>query len=201
MCETLNAFPGAGEAAISFTGRYVAYQSAAANLVSGDLPNTVDIFLRDRVTGVTTRESLKQDGEPLNSMFGGLLPEFSADERYISYLSSATVVDSDANLWADVHLRAIPPITVTGIAPNTLEIGKTTVVPITGSNFLPGAEPDIQDYVTSYTIDNETTTTAVVTVPAGEDPGPYNVVVIRSGSGPGLNTGVSAICQGCVALF
>src|SRR4028119_1050699 len=40
---------------ISADGRFVAFFSAATNLVPGDTNNTVDIFVRDRLTNTTTR--------------------------------------------------------------------------------------------------------------------------------------------------
>src|SRR3972149_3892616 len=38
---------------LSEDGRYVAFASGAANLVAGDTNNVEDIFVKDRLTGVT----------------------------------------------------------------------------------------------------------------------------------------------------
>ncbi len=43
---------------ISADGRYVAYVSAATNLVAGDTNAKTDIFVHDRQTGSTTRSGL-----------------------------------------------------------------------------------------------------------------------------------------------
>ena len=51
-----------GGAAISADGRYVAFESAATNLVSGDTNNIPDIFVHDRTTGQTTRVSVSGRG-------------------------------------------------------------------------------------------------------------------------------------------
>src|SRR3954454_19810601 len=43
--------------AISRTGRYVVFSSAASNLVPGDTNDSVDVFVRDRKGGITRRVS------------------------------------------------------------------------------------------------------------------------------------------------
>ena len=45
-------------AALSADGRYVAFASYASNLVAGDTNDDVDVFVRDRQAGTTTRVSL-----------------------------------------------------------------------------------------------------------------------------------------------
>src|SRR5438309_1923695 len=42
---------------LSADGRYVAFTSAASNLVPGDTNGVSDVFVRDRVTGATERVS------------------------------------------------------------------------------------------------------------------------------------------------
>ena len=46
---------GSAEASISGNGRWVAFTSGAADLVAGDVNDAVDVFVRDRRTGRTTR--------------------------------------------------------------------------------------------------------------------------------------------------
>ena len=48
--------------ALSADGRYVAFMSAAPNLVAGDTNNVYDVFVHDRVTGDTTRASVASGG-------------------------------------------------------------------------------------------------------------------------------------------
>ena len=50
--------------AISADGRYVAFISAASNLVSGDTNGVGDVFVHDRVTGMTERVSVDSDRPP-----------------------------------------------------------------------------------------------------------------------------------------
>lgn len=47
---------------ISKDGRYVAFRSAATNLISGDTNARADVFRHDRVTGQTVRTSLAATG-------------------------------------------------------------------------------------------------------------------------------------------
>src|SRR4051794_14258827 len=50
------------EPAVSADGRYVAFSSAANNLVSGDTNDVIDIFLRDTLNGTVTRISTDSSG-------------------------------------------------------------------------------------------------------------------------------------------
>src|SRR5258706_583306 len=51
---------------ISADGRYVAFNSNASNLVTGDTNGTFDIFVHDMQTGVTTRVSADSNGNQGN---------------------------------------------------------------------------------------------------------------------------------------
>jgi Tol biopolymer transport system component len=91
--------------AISEDGRFVAFASVATNLVAGDTNNKQDIFVRDRMTGTTTRASVGAGGAQANdtSHFG---PSISADGRCVVFGSSATnLVAGDTNAVNDVFLR------------------------------------------------------------------------------------------------
>jgi Tol biopolymer transport system component len=48
--------------AVSADGRYVAFESAADNLVADDTNGLVDVFVRDTQSGTTTRVSVASDG-------------------------------------------------------------------------------------------------------------------------------------------
>src|SRR6201991_4273377 len=48
--------------AISADGRYVAFESRAGNLVANDSNNSLDVFVRDMQTGITTLVSINTDG-------------------------------------------------------------------------------------------------------------------------------------------
>src|SRR5262249_43231004 len=71
--------------AVSQDGGYVAFMSYATNLVSGDTNGVVDIFLRDRNAGTTTRVSVAADGTQADSDSVGT--SMSADGRYVCFAS------------------------------------------------------------------------------------------------------------------
>jgi WD40 repeat protein len=97
---------GSGSAALSADGRYIAFESLATNLVSGDTNGVADIFVQDRVTHETTRVSVTSDGTQANGVFpGSEYPSISADGRYIAFQSTASnLVNDDTNDAIDVFV-------------------------------------------------------------------------------------------------
>lgn len=90
--------------AISADGRYVAFTSAATNLVAGDTNGAIDVFVHDRQTGQTTRVSVASDGSQANSI--SFFPAISADGRFVAFLSNATnLVAGDTNGAIDVFVH------------------------------------------------------------------------------------------------
>jgi hypothetical protein len=82
--------------AISADGRYVAFESTASNLVSGDTNGTNDIFVRDLLAGQTTRISMSSDGTQANGW--NQFPAISSDGRYVAFTSFASnLVPGDTN--------------------------------------------------------------------------------------------------------
>ncbi len=73
---------------ISSDGRFIAFRSAADNLVEGDLNGKQDIFLYERESGKVTLISVSSSGEQGNDFSGA--PSISAHGRYIAFRSEAT---------------------------------------------------------------------------------------------------------------
>ena len=89
---------------ISADGRYVAFTSYATNLVSGDINEDGDIFIRDRETGTTELVSISTAGTKENS--GSGYPSISANGRYVAFTSYATnLVSGDTNAMNDIFIR------------------------------------------------------------------------------------------------
>jgi Tol biopolymer transport system component len=89
---------------ISADGRYVAFSSAATNLVTGDTNAAGDIFVRDRQNATTTRASV--DAGSVEAVGVSTEPDISGDGRYIVFTSTAAnLVPSDTNGKADVFVR------------------------------------------------------------------------------------------------
>ncbi len=90
--------------AISGNGRIVAFESYASNLVAGDGIGSIDSFLHDRKTGLTTAASVDTAGTLANAPSGGL--SISANGRFVVFESAATnLVAGDGNGLNDVFLR------------------------------------------------------------------------------------------------
>jgi len=102
---------------VSGTGRFVVFGSAANNLVSDDSNFVADVFVRDRQTGQTTRESFRANGDQL-SLGGAGCPTISDDGRYVAFTTQDPLVPEDTNGSGDVYVRdrtlgLIIPVSVT----------------------------------------------------------------------------------------
>ncbi|MCK6447880.1 MAG: hypothetical protein L6Q99_15920 [Planctomycetes bacterium] len=88
---------------VSHDGRFVAFDSAATNLVGPDLNGAFDVFVRDRLTGTTQRISTNPGGAAGNA--SSILPRLSADGRFVAFLSTASdLVPGDTNAANDVFV-------------------------------------------------------------------------------------------------
>jgi len=95
---------GSSTPALSADGRFVAFESQAYDLVSGDTNNATDIFVHDRQSVVTTRVSVASGGGQSDSV--SIRPALSADGRYVAFDSVATnLVPGDTNGWSDVFVH------------------------------------------------------------------------------------------------
>jgi hypothetical protein len=74
---------------ISADGRYVAFTSAASNLVANDTNSTDDVFLRDLLTGTTMLVSVNKTGTASGN-HASARARISADGRYVAFDSNAT---------------------------------------------------------------------------------------------------------------
>jgi hypothetical protein len=89
---------------ISATGRYVAFESYASDLVPGDGNGLLDVFVRDLVARTTVRASVDTGGGDSNG--NSFAPSISADGRYVAFQSGATdLVSGDGNLLRVVFVR------------------------------------------------------------------------------------------------
>ncbi len=106
---SVNSASGQGNAtshrpAVSADGRFVAFESYASNLASGDANGVADIFVRDRQTGATTMVSVDSFGAQGDSF--SERPDISGDGRYVAFESAASnLVSGDANGEWDVFVH------------------------------------------------------------------------------------------------
>ncbi len=106
---------GSSDPSISPDGRYVAFYSAATNLVAGDTNGKNDIFVRDRDTDAngifdeagavaTTLISVDSGGAQANSSSSA--PSISSEGRYVAFVSAASnLVAGDTNGKSDIFVR------------------------------------------------------------------------------------------------
>jgi predicted outer membrane repeat protein len=121
-------------------GRYIAFNSYASNLVSGDTNGKSDVFVRDIQTGRTTRVSVNSQGVQGNN--NSYRPSISADGRYIVFESDAdNLVPEDTNGVRDVFL-------------NDLQTGVTTRVSLDSN----GGQGNGTSFFASISVDGRFTT-------------------------------------------
>jgi Tol biopolymer transport system component len=93
-----------GHPVITPDGRYVAFESRASNLVSGDGNFELDVFVRDLVANTTVRASVSSSG--VEGLFTTWLGSISDDGRYVAfYTGSNNLVSGDTNNTGDVFVR------------------------------------------------------------------------------------------------
>jgi Tol biopolymer transport system component len=96
---------GVNDPSLSGDGRYVAFSSAASNLVVSDTNRTDDVFVRDMQAGTTRRVSVTSAGGEANQR--STRPVLSANGRYVAFESMASnLAPNDANgIGWDVFLH------------------------------------------------------------------------------------------------
>lgn len=89
-------------AAISGSGRFVAFASRGSNLISGDDNGRADVFVKDTVSGALELISRSAAGEPGDH--DSELPSVSANGRHVAFLSSASNLAPGFG-WLSVYLH------------------------------------------------------------------------------------------------
>lgn len=100
---------------LSPNGRYLAFESAAWNIVPGDVNGADDVFVYDRVRGTTVLASVADDDVPGDR--DSWAPLVSDTGRYVSFTSQSTnLVLNDANNVADAFVRDLRRGTTTRVS-------------------------------------------------------------------------------------
>jgi hypothetical protein len=100
------------EAAMTPDGRYVAFVSAASNLVANDSNGIADIFVRDLQAGVTTLASVGatpignlQVATPNTPGASSEWPSISTDGRYVAFYSTALYLVPKLTNTGEIFMR------------------------------------------------------------------------------------------------
>jgi Tol biopolymer transport system component len=190
--------------AMDSSGRYLAFESDASDLVSGDANGVRDVFVRDRFSHTTERASLDEDGGESNGISSRAT--LSADGRYAAFDSlAANLVPGDGNGVLDVFERAAITPTISSVSPSTIAQGSSATLTVLGSGFLPGTKASVTGNgggvaVDSATVISRTELEIAVTVDPTATPGERDLVVWNPGTGPGATKTASATCTACLSV-
>ncbi|MGW3246238.1 S8 family serine peptidase [Streptomyces sp. NPDC001070] len=158
--------PGNGssrEQSVSADGRYVAFQSAAGNLVPGDTDGELDVFVHDRQTGTTTQVPGPRPGENTG-------PVISADGRVVAFTNNWQLFTHDLRTGASEEVSVTSGGTEAedwAFAPSLSDDGSKVAFYSYAANLDPGdtnRQPDV--FVRDRTAG---TTERVSTAPEGAD--------------------------------
>jgi WD40-like Beta Propeller Repeat len=94
-----------GSAVITPDGRYVAFVSAASNLVAGDSNGISDIFVRDLESGMTTLVSPGAKSVGVTAGSASAAPAITPDGRFVAFYSSATNLVTGITNIGDVYVH------------------------------------------------------------------------------------------------
>jgi hypothetical protein len=90
---------------ISDDGRYVAFGSAASNVVASDTNGAADVFRRDNRTGTTIRVSV--DGTGAQFPLASTALAISGDGDHVAFRTDAALEPADTNGVEDVYVRSV----------------------------------------------------------------------------------------------
>ncbi len=87
---------------LSADGNYVAFSTAAGNIVANDNNNASDVFLLDVANNTTSRITLSPTGEEANDR--SYLRDISSDGRYVLFVSDATNLVSETEFSSGLYI-------------------------------------------------------------------------------------------------
>jgi Tol biopolymer transport system component len=116
---TLEGNQASDRPSLSQTGRFVAFDSLAGNLVAGDTNAASDVFVRDHVRQTTERVSVASDGSQANGASRNA--SISDDGRFVAFETDASnLFTDDGNGKSDIVVRDRQLGTTTLVSINAL---------------------------------------------------------------------------------
>jgi Tol biopolymer transport system component len=122
-------------------GRYVAFVSAARNLVTGDTNLITDVFVRDLLAGSTVRVSVESS---TNANLLVTSPLITPDGRYVAFCSNARGLAPGvpANTTGEIYLRDLVAGSTIWVSTNAAVIASNAVHAL---NNMPSTHPALSD--------------------------------------------------------
>ncbi|MGB0952058.1 MAG: TolB family protein [Planctomycetota bacterium] len=106
---------------ISSNGQFIVFRSDATNLVANDTNALTDIFVHDRIHGITTRVSVDSNGVESNG--ASTTCDISGDGRYVVFQSAGSnLVAADTNGEDDIFLHDRQTGTTTRVSVDSLGV-------------------------------------------------------------------------------
>jgi hypothetical protein len=185
-------------AAISSDGRYVAFESAATNLVSVDTNGQNDVFVRDLQTGITTLVSVDSAGVQASGVSkNSPIPiSISGDGRFVVFTSRATnLVSGDTNAAEDVFMHDMQTGTTTLVSVDSFGVqgnntssspeisvnGRYVVFASPAANFVDGDTNEARDVFVRDLQTGQTTRVSVNSDGVQADEGAWNPSISGDG--------------------
>lgn len=196
---------------LSADGRYVAFGSAASNLVPGDVNSARDVFVRDRVAGATWIVSVASDGSQANNSSVGA--SISADGRWVAFDSGASnLVPGDTNSTYDVFVHDLQTgatervsVDSNGVEgdwlgsswPSISADGNRIAFTSDSTNLVPGDTNSLTDVFLHDRTSGETTRASVATDGTqGDGPSHLGVSISADGSAIAFSSASSQLVPG-----
>ncbi len=102
-------------ASVTDDGRFVFFNSSATNLVAGDTNGALDVYMRDTLTGTTTRISTASDGSQATGASQNV--DVTGNGAFIGFQSTATnLAAGDSNGFSDAFVKNLSTGAVTRIS-------------------------------------------------------------------------------------
>jgi Tol biopolymer transport system component len=164
------------EPSISGDGSKVAFQSQALNLVPGDFNESLDVFVKDLVSGTLTLASMRADTHTGNSH--SQMPSLSADGTKVAFDTLASNLDpNDPDHGLDVYVKDLVSGTLT-LASTSSSGAKGNLSSIEASLSANGSKVAFQSQASNLAPgDSDTSTDIYVKELTGGDPEPEPITV------------------------
>ena len=180
---------GSTAVAVSGSGRYVAFQSRASNLVSDVTNGQPHVFRKDRATGAVVNVDRRGTARAASATLGAI----SADGERVLFITSTPLVAADTNTVPDAYVRDVVA------APFDVFQGDVrTAVEVRGAEFLPGVVASITGG--GVTVDSATPSadgrTLILEVSVAPDAAPfdYRDIIVSNVGGYGHADGRCIQC-------